>query len=168
MDISYFRELFAYHYWARDRVLGAVAALTQEQYVQHLGGSFGSVRDTLNHVYGAEVLWLKRWHGESPAGFASSMPDTLSALQDAWRSQEASMRTFVHDLTEADLRRVIAYRNLAGVPGESALWEMLAHVVNHATYHRGQVTTLLRLLEVAAPPSTDLIAYYRERARETT
>lgn len=165
MNLLYFRDLIAFHYWARDRMLDAVAALTAEQYAQTLGGSFGSVRDTLNHVYGAEVLWLERWRGESPTGFPAGLPQTLAELRDAWQAQEASMRRFMEELTEADLQRVIAYRNLAGVPGESALWEMLAHVVNHATYHRGQVTTLLRLLGATPPPSTDLIAYYRGRSR---
>ncbi len=167
MNLPYFRDLIAFHYWARDRMLDAVAALTAEQYAQALGGSFGSVRDTLHHVYGAEVLWLERWRGASPTGFPSGLPQTLPELREAWQAQEASMRRFVQDLTDADLQRVIAYRNLAGVPGESALWEMLAHVVNHATYHRGQVTTLLRLLGAAPPPSTDLIAYYRGRNRST-
>jgi uncharacterized damage-inducible protein DinB len=78
------------------------------------------------------------------------------------------MGRFVESLSNDDLQRVISYRNLAGVPGESALWEMLAHVVNHATYHRGQVTTLLRSLGAAPPASTDLIAFYRARARSAS
>jgi uncharacterized damage-inducible protein DinB len=164
MNLAYFRELIAYHYWARDRMLSATSTLTHEQYAQELGGSFGSVRATLNHVYGAEVLWLKRWHGESPASFPGDMPNTCADLEVAWREQEQAMRHFVNTLAESDLQRVIAYRNLAGVPGESALWEMLAHVVNHATYHRGQITTLLRLHHAAPPASTDLIAFYRERS----
>lgn len=164
MDLAYLRTLVAYHYWARDRMLAAVAALTPAQYMQPMGGSFGSVRDTLNHVYGAEVLWLRRWHGESPAAFPTAMPETLGALQSAWSSQEAAMRAFLDGLGDDELQRVIAYRNLAGIPGESALWEMLAHVVNHATYHRGQVTTLLRLHGAEPPASTDLIAYFRLRS----
>ncbi len=167
MNLPYFRELIAYHYWARDRMLDAVATLTPAQYAEAIGGSFGSVRDTLNHVYGAEVLWLARWHGESPSGFPADLPSTLADLRQAWNAQEAQMRRFVLGLGESDLQRVISYRNLAGVPGESALWEMLAHVVNHATYHRGQVTTLLRLHDAPPPASTDLIAFYRARDRGT-
>lgn len=161
MDLSYFRGLFDFHYWARDRVLTAVEGLSAEQYAQPVGGSFGSVRDTLNHTYGAEVLWLRRWHGESPVGFPPALPPSAGALAEAWRAQEQQMRAYLDSLTEDDLQRVIAYRNLAGVPGESRLWEMLAHVVNHATYHRGQVTTLLRMLGAPPPAGTDLIAYRR-------
>jgi uncharacterized damage-inducible protein DinB len=167
MDLAYFRGLFDFHYWARDRVLTAVQALSPEQYAQPVGGSFGSVRDTLNHTYGAEVLWLRRWHGESPGGFPHEMPVSAGALVNAWGEQERQMRAYLDTLVEGDLHRVIAYRNLAGVPGESRLWEMLAHVVNHATYHRGQVTTLLRLLGAAPPAGTDFIAYRRLKGTDS-
>jgi len=161
MHLAYLQNLVDYHYWARDRVLEAAARLDAVRYGQPLGGSFGSVRDTLNHVYGAEVLWLRRWQGDSPAGFPEAMPESAAALRAAWKRQEAAMRAFLSTLDDAALERIIGYRNLAGVPGESALWEMLAHVVNHASYHRGQVTTLLRQLGAAPPASTDLIAYRR-------
>lgn len=63
-------------------------------------------------------------------------------------------------LSDERLDEVVAYRTVAGVPQESAIWEMLRHVVNHGTYHRGQLATMLRQLGVA-PPSTDLILFYR-------
>lgn len=168
MDINYLRALVDFHYWARDRVLDAVSLLDGVQYAQPVGGSFGSIRDTLNHTFGAEVLWLRRWHGESPTSFPGSMPDTVASLRAAWKRQEAELRTFVRALDDQGLQRVIAYRNLAGVAGESAMWEMIAHVVNHATYHRGQVTTMLRQLGAAPPKGTDLIAYFRERSSSST
>lgn len=168
MDLVYVRTLFDYHYWARDRVLEAAAALDAVQYARALGGSFGSVRDTLNHMYGAEVLWLRRWQGESAPSMPSPLPDSVPALRAAWKRQEAALRAFLQALHEPDLQRVIAYTSLAGVPGASALWEMLAHVVNHATYHRGQVTTLLRQLGAAPPASTDLIAFFRAASAGTT
>lgn len=168
MDITYFRTLFDFHYWARDRMMHAVSALTPEQYTESVGGSFGSVRDTLNHTYGAEVLWLRRWQGESPTGFPKALPQSVEELTEAWRAHEALMRSYLDALGDGDLSRSVVYRNLAGVQGESLMWEMLAHVVNHATYHRGQVTTLLRLLGATPPDSTDLIGYFRVRHRPTT
>lgn len=161
MDLAYFRSLVDFHYWARDRMLHAVSALSPEQYTRELGGSFGSIRDTLNHVYGAEVLWLRRWRGDAAMGFPADLPSTPEELAIVWAAQEAEMRAFIDALGEPDLTRLIAYRNLAGVAGESALWEMLAHVVNHATYHRGQVTTLMRQLGAAPPQGTDLIGWFR-------
>jgi uncharacterized damage-inducible protein DinB len=60
------------------------------------------------------------------------------------------------------MAQVIEYRSLAGQPAASVLWHMLQHMVNHATYHRGQVTTMLRQLEAVPPKSMDLITFYRE------
>ena len=62
------------------------------------------------------------------------------------------------------LDHVYEYKSLAGVAGPAPLWQMVQHVVNHASYHRGQVTTLLRQVGAAPPRSLDLIAFYRERA----
>jgi uncharacterized damage-inducible protein DinB len=157
------RTLLDYHYWARDRLLDAVEPLAPQQFTQELGGSFRSIRDTLAHIYGAEWIWYTRWHGEAPTSLPT--PDrfpTFGAIRDAWRDHEKRMRAFVDGLDDDGLERVISYKLLSGQPGASVLWHMIQHVVNHASYHRGQVTTLLRQLGAAPPKSTDLIAYYRE------
>lgn len=157
------RTLLDYHYWARDRMLDAVGALTPEQFTRDLGNSFRSVRDTVAHIYGAEWIWYARWQGETPAALPT--PDTfpdVASVRQAWRDHEKRMRAYVDGLDDHGLERVIAYKLLSGQPGASVLWHMIQHVVNHATYHRGQVTTLLRQLGAAPPKSTDLIAYSRE------
>ena len=74
------------------------------------------------------------------------------------------MREFFDALDGDGIKRVIEYKSLAGQPAASILWHMLQHVVNHASYHRGQVTTLLRQVGAAPPKSMDLIAFYRERS----
>ena len=65
------RQLFAYDAWANRRSLGACAALTPEQFTQDLGSSFPSVRDTLAHIVGAQLVWLERFHGRVPGGPAA-------------------------------------------------------------------------------------------------
>ena len=67
MTLQDLRSLLEYHYWARDRMLVALEALTPEQYTRDLGSSFRSIRDTAVHVYAAEWVWYSRWQGESPA-----------------------------------------------------------------------------------------------------
>lgn len=159
------RLLLEFNYWARDRVFQAVGQLTPEQYARDLGNSFKSVRDTLVHVYSAEWVWYTRWMGESPTAPLSvdKYPD-LATLQSAWRELEGQIRSFVDGLDEPGITRVFEYRLLSGQPGKSPFWQMLQHVVNHGSYHRGQVTTMLRQLGVAPAKSTDLITFYRERA----
>ena len=164
MNPNYLADLIEFHYWSRDRVLTAVDALSPEQYARPLGNSFSSVRDTLNHLYNAEWIWYARWNGESPSTFPQDVerPD-LQTLREHWNVLEGKVRTFLAKCGQAELDRVHQYRLMSGTEGASPLWQMVAHLVNHATYHRGQVTTMLRQLEVRAPRSTDMITYFRER-----
>jgi uncharacterized damage-inducible protein DinB len=160
------RTLIDYHYWARDRVLDAAALLSPEHLTKDLGSSFKSVRDTLAHTYSAEWAWYARWHGTSPTAMLpfDQFPD-VATLRRKWTDHESLMRAFVGEMDDAGLSRVYEYKTLAGQPGSSMLWQMLQHVVNHASYHRGQVTTMLRQLGAQPGKSMDMIAYYRERTR---
>ena len=164
MDLQEIRTLVDYHYWARDRLMTPVVSLTFDQYTLDLGNSFPSIRDTLVHVFSAEWVWLARWKGISPTAHrtVAEFPDPAS-LDAVWREHERELHAFVETLSERDLSEPIAYKALDGTPGRQPLWPMLQHVVNHATYHRGQVTTMLRQLKRDPPASTDLIAFYRMR-----
>ena len=156
--------LLDYHYWTRDRVLAAVARLTPDQYTREIVSSFRSVRDTLVHTYSADWIWYQRWHGQSPTAPIpfDRFPD-VESLRDAWVELEHEVRAHVASRDEAGLSAVIEYRLLNGTPGATPFWQMLQHVVNHGSYHRGQVTTLLRQLGAAPPEPLDLIAFYRQR-----
>jgi uncharacterized damage-inducible protein DinB len=158
------RVLYDYNAWANHRSLDAAAALTAEKFVQPMGSSFGSVRDTLAHIFGAEWIWLERFQGRSP----SSLPDTtqfqdIARLRERWNEHEARLLGFVRGLTQSDLERVFEYKTLKFGVYKNPLCESMQHVVNHGTYHRGQVTTLLRQLG-AQPIATDLMHFHRERA----
>jgi uncharacterized damage-inducible protein DinB len=165
MTLQDLKTLIDFHYWALYRSLDAAAQLTPEQFVRDLGSSFKSVRDTLAHMYSAEWAWYQRWHGTSPTAHLSfdQFPDEES-LRRAWTAHEANLRAYLGSLTDADVNRVIDYRALNGSPGSSRLGQMVQHVVNHGSYHRGQLTTMFRQLGAAPPKSMDLIGYYREQA----
>lgn len=156
------QTLLDYHYWARDRTLEAVEPLTPEQFTRDLGSSFRSVRDTLVHLLAAETNWYLRWQGTSPTTMLS--PDgfaDVSSLRAAWRDHETKMRSFVAQLDEAGTQRIYQYKMLNGQAAESAFWQMLQHIANHGSYHRGQVTAMLRQLGAQPPKSLDMIAFYR-------
>jgi uncharacterized damage-inducible protein DinB len=163
MNLQDTQRLIDFHYWARDRMLDAVDQLSREQFTQDVGGSFGSVRSTVVHTYSAEFVWLRRWKGESPAGMITpeQFPDAAS-IRRTWADNEVSLRAFFAPLDDHGIQKVIRYKTFAGVESSSPLWQMLQHVVNHASYHRGQVTTLLRQLDAQPPKGTDLITFYRE------
>jgi uncharacterized damage-inducible protein DinB len=154
--------LLEYHYWARDRLLDAIEGLSPEQFTRDLGSSFKSVRDTVAHIYAAEWAWHQRWLGHSPTALLAPdrLPD-VHAIRREWSDLESGMRAFIGALDNDGVARVIDYTLLSGAPGSSPVWQMLQHVVNHASYHRGQVATMLR--QLGAPPAKpmDLIAFYR-------
>jgi len=164
MNLQDLRTLLEYHYWARDRLLDALDALTPEQFARDLGSSFKSIRDTVAHTYAAEWAWYQRWQGQSPTALlpADQFPD-VAAIRSAWTAHEAKMRAFVDALGADGVNRVIDYTLLTGAAGSSPIWQMLQHVVNHASYHRGQVTTMLRQLGATPAKPMDMIAYYRTR-----
>jgi len=161
------QTMLDYHYWARDRLLDAVATLTPDQYTRDLGNSFKSVRETVTHIYAAEWAWHERWNGRSPTALLSpdQFPD-LAALRATWNELETRMRDFVATLGEHGPNRVIDYKLLSGVTGASPIWQMLQHVVNHASYHRGQVTTMMRQMGAQPAKPMDMIAYFRVMGSE--
>ena len=160
MNVLDVRNLYAYNRWANAQMLTAVAALNAEQFVQNLSGSFPSVRDTLVHIFGVDWLWLERWRGVSPPALpkASDFP-ALESVKARWAKIEREREDFINQLTDESLARRIAYVNLKGERWEYALGQMLQHVVNHSSYHRGQITTMLRQLG-QAPASTDYLLYF--------
>ncbi len=144
MTSDYIHILVDYNYWARDRVLASAEQLSTEQLSRPLGSSFGSVLDTLVHIYFAEWIWYRRWQGESP----SARPDTselvsVAALRDTWMALEAQIRAFVDSLGPAGLHRMIEYKSLNGQSST-------------------QVATMLRQLGAKPAVSTDLIVFFRE------
>jgi uncharacterized damage-inducible protein DinB len=165
MNLQDLRTMLDYHYWARDRLLDALEALSSEQFTRDLGSSFKSVRDTVAHTYAAEWAWYERWQGRSPTALLpyDQFADVAS-LRAAWTAHEVKMREYVGGLDDASVDRVIDYKLLSGAEGSTPLCQMLQHVVNHASYHRGQVTTMLRQLGATPAKPMDMIAYYRALA----
>ena len=167
MNIDDIRLLYDFNAWANDRTIDACAPLAPEQFMRDLASSFRSVRDTLAHIYGAQWVWLERWHGRIPTALpsAADFPD-LDTVRRRFIEIDRNMVDFAASLNADDLHRIVQYKTVAGTAQAQPLWQMLQHVANHSTYHRGQVTTLLRQLGAKAT-STDLIAFYRERATQT-
>lgn len=155
------RTLYRYNSWANHRALDACASLTPAQFTQNLNSSFPSVCDTLTHIMLAEWLWLERWQGRSP-GFPPNDFADLASLRTRWQKIDTDLHAFVQKLSATDLDRVVEYKNTKGNAFSNPMGQMLQHVVNHGTYHRGQITTMLRQLG-ATPLTTDLIAFYREQ-----
>jgi uncharacterized damage-inducible protein DinB len=169
-----YATLIDYNYWARDRLLDALAPLSSAEYLQDRGNSFRSLRDTAVHIYSGEWAWYSRWRGESPSGHvpADRFPDVPS-LREAWSTLEREVSGLLTGLDAGSLERVYLdagslervydYQSFSGAVGRASLAQMVEHVVNHGSYHRGQITTMLRQAGLAAPLSMDLMVFFRER-----
>ena len=161
-------QLFEYNRWANAKVLSAASRLSPEQFTKDLSNSFPSVRDTLVHMVWAEWIWLMRWRGESPKIiFDPADFPTVARLQEKWREVEIGQEGIIDALTEASLAKVIAYINTKGEEWEYPLGHMMQHVVNHASYHRGQITTMLRQLGAEAV-NTDYLLFFDEKIERSS
>jgi len=158
------RELLAFNTWANQRILGAAGALTREQFTQQIVSSFRSVQETLQHIAGAEWAWMERVRGRSPEKMpvAPEIRD-LQTLEGLWTPLWCLMEDYARGLTQESLDEVVDYKTFSFGDARSPRWQMLQHMVNHGTYHRGQVITMLRQLG-AKSVGTDMILFYRERA----
>jgi len=166
MTLQEARALVDYHYWARDRLLEAVAKLTAEQYTQRIESSFPSIRDTLVHLWAAESVWVARWAGDAPTALPDGRELTdLPALQESWLALEHRLRGVLTRLGEDGVRSPLEFRGYDGKPRREPFAQMLQHVVNHGSYHRGQLTMMLRQLGLPPAKQMDLIAFYRESAQ---
>ncbi len=153
-----------YNQWATAQVLEETVPLPSEQLVKNLGGSFSSVYGTLVHLYQADRIWFDRLNGLPTSTLSAyDAPGCNYDLQAAWLELLANMVAFGEKLSEQDWHREMSYKTLAGVPMQTPLWQMVLHIVNHATHHRGQLTHMLRQLGLK-PVNLDLVGFYRRMA----
>jgi uncharacterized damage-inducible protein DinB len=164
MSPAEIHQLYDYNAWANRHSLAAAEKLKPEEFTKPLGSSFSSVRDTLAHVYGAEWIWLERFKGRSPDALPNVTEfQDLASLRERWFEHEQRLLGFARGVTQSDLDREMEYKTLKFGVYRNPLWQSMQHLVNHGTYHRGQVTTMLRQLG-AEPILTDLMHFYRERS----
>lgn len=162
MNVAEIRSLYAYNEWANARLFLAAAQLDQAVFAEPRGNSFSSIRDTLAHIATSEWVWLRRWRGESPAAVPEwGSLERATALMQKLSEIEGDRAEFLRGLADDDLARPLSYRNLKGEEYSQPLVDQLLHVVNHSTYHRGQIATLSRQGGFPAP-ATDLIVFKRE------
>jgi len=161
--------LYEYDRWANNRVLRACSGLSSEQFTRDLGGSFSSVRDTLAHIFAGEWGWLQYWKEPSPdSSFVANMmarrkvlfdpngfPD-LASVQRKWAEVETEQIEFVQLLTDEHLERMLPVRTT-----QAKLIHLMQHVANHSTYHRGQISLMMRQLD-AVPEATDFHVFVME------
>jgi uncharacterized damage-inducible protein DinB len=150
-------DLFDYNAWANERMISSIEALDAEEYGRVLGGGWPSVADTLAHLASATGAWQERFRGNSPSRLltAADLPEREPAVA-LLRSADAAIAAFARDTRPEDRAKILAYTNLQGKTKKVPYWAVLRHVVNHASYHRGQIASMVRMLG-HEPKATDLV-----------
>ena len=155
--------LYAYNRWANSRLVVPSSTLPPDLLRRDLTPSDRSVWKTLQHILWGEWLWLGRWQERSPPGLSPLECTDLPTLRLRWAEIEREQVDFLEHLNPADLERPLSYENPPGTGWTYPLAAMLQHVVNHSTYHRGQLAAMLRQLGTVPSP-TDYLVYLDEAA----
>ncbi len=158
------QTLYSYNRWANARTIEVVRKLTPVQYAAEPTPGWSSVRSTLVHIADATLIWSKRLRGVTVSARAAETDfPTLDDVARLFDEGQAAFEALLPSYPPERLASVWSYRNIEGKEYKAPLWTVFRHVVNHASYHRGQVASKLARLGVD-PPSTDLIMW----AIETT
>jgi uncharacterized damage-inducible protein DinB len=164
---THFRMFALYNRWANRRLYDAASALPAAELGTDRGAFFRSVLGTLNHLLVTDRLWLGRLEGESARDVRldAILHEDLAALRTARAAEDQRLIGYVFGLAEEDLAGPLSYATTSGAVQTQPLWQVLAHLFNHQTHHRGQAHDLIgQILGRDRTPVLDLLAYQRSAA----
>ena len=161
VDVNTLRTHLDYTNWASARLLEAAAKLTPEELTRDFGTADKNVVGSLAHIYAADRIWMHRIEGRPPVKFITDEDRDLALLNREWPALLDAWKQWAAGLNDRTLGESASYKDLKGNPYTTPYWQIILHVVNHGTHHRGQVSGFLRALG-HVPPPLDLMAYYRQ------
>jgi uncharacterized damage-inducible protein DinB len=163
IDVNILRTHLDYTAWASNRLLEVAAKLSPEELTRDFGTADKSVVGTLAHVFAADRIWMARIEGKPPAKFITDEDRDLALMNRDWPGLLGVWKQWAAGLNGESLAQSASYKDLKGNAYTTPYWQIILHVVNHGTHHRGQVSGFLRTMG-HVPPPLDLMAYYRSLA----
>jgi uncharacterized damage-inducible protein DinB len=163
MSIDNFRQLAAYNHWANKRLYAAALDMPEPQYRQRTGVFFGSLHGTLNHLLLTDRVWLKRLtgEGEHPPRLDAILFEDRNELARARMAEDARIQRVIGGYGVADLDTALSYQTMSGAPQHQVLNDILMHLFNHQTHHRGHAHACCSIATGTEPPSLDLLLFQR-------
>jgi uncharacterized damage-inducible protein DinB len=157
-------QLCTYHLWANQLLIERILKLPAELQEQTLPSSFPSLSKTILHMWDAESIWWQRMKlleqiVRPSDGFTGSCEDAAKGLM----TQSKQWHEWVLNAQEHMLDHEFIYYNTKKEKFKQSVYLVLTQVINHGTYHRGQLVTMLRQLEVGNIPGTDFILWSRKK-----
>ncbi len=158
------QQYAAYNVWANKRITERIAQLPEEIIYKETLSSFPSLYKTVVHLMDVESLWWQRlkliehptWPGKTFEGNFEQLMQELISLSKQWHE-------WISNTNEINFSHVFAYYNSKKEYFKQPVYEMLLHVFNHQTFHRGQLVTMMRQNRIEKIPATDFIVYSRKK-----
>jgi len=161
MTKKYFTELARYNNWTDKIIIDWLKQINEEQWEQPIASSFSSVRQTAIHIVSAKRIWIDFWTKVSaPVYLSAEFNGTKTDLIEIWKKASTDLQNFIEYFPEEDYLKPVHFIYPNGRPGQMIFWQTFPHFVNHATYHRGQLVTLLRQTGFTNFSNTDLATYF--------
>jgi uncharacterized damage-inducible protein DinB len=163
MNIENFRQLAGYNQWANRRLYAAALEMPDDQYRSSTGVFFDSLHGTLNHLLLTDRVWLKRLTGEGdhPHRLDAILHEDRRALARARTAEDARLINLINGYSSADLDQAVSYQTMSGASQQQKLHEILMHLFNHQTHHRGHAHACCSIVTGNEPPSLDLLLFQR-------
>ena len=160
VSVEVLRSHLGYTAWASRMLVDAAAGLSGEELTRDFGTADKSVLATLVHIFAADRVWLTRLNGEPAHAFVTDADYQLAVLQNDWPALHTRWKRWASELTWEAARADVSYTDMSGNAWRQPVGQLVLHMVNHGTHHRGQVAGFLRTMG-HAPPKLDLVHYYR-------
>jgi len=150
-----------YNAWAHKRLMATINTLDDWQHHKEIVSSFSSLYNTVFHVFGAETVWMERFNNETGKRPDDIFNGSMAAVSAALEKVDEQLSDWIMGKSENDLKENLHYSNLRGDKFYQPYEILVMHVLNHGTYHNGQLVTMLRQLKVEKIPETDFVAFTR-------
>lgn len=158
------QQFAGYNKWANDKIIDAIAGLPAELTDKPVESSFRSLRLTILHLWEVEYIWWQRLYlAENIVSPANDKNLAMATIFTEWRKQSLQWQEWVANAKELNLNHVFAYMNSKKEQFKQPVYQILLHLFNHGTYHRGQIVTMLHQQGVEKIPPTDFIIWTRSK-----
>lgn len=162
-DLAHVRMLARYAAWTNEVLYRSLSEVPEKELTAPRPSVFGNIMRTLNHVYVIDLIWQAHLQGR-PHGFTARNTEThppLAALHTAQKQLDEWYVSYADNLSEPACREIVEFTFVGGGAGAMNRGDILLHVVNHTTYHRGHITDILMQIPFR-PPATDLPVFLRD------
>ncbi len=158
------KQFAAYNSWANQKIMEVILALPEEKQLTEVPSSMKSLYKTILHMWDAESVWWQRMKMQERFTFPSeNFKGNMANLANGLLQQNKLWEEWVSNASDLSIEHVFQYQNSKREQFKQPIYQMLLHVFNHATYHRGQLINMLRQLDIEKLPATDFIVWSRKK-----